>query len=238
MPPTGPVGRTRGAPPKLTVGTTATERTPPMKGSMAPMVPALRKFLVFVSLAGFLSWCAYANGGSGVGEYRALTRTRVRGKDRNTSLPGRSPPDPRRETRTRAPGAARTHRRVESYLFWEVAQGPTRWVRGGVDVRSRRGEGRRRRKAAREGGGGRRGSENFVAHVRLRLTCATRPRTNDDSTSTSKEDVETPLRRPNHPMRGKMKRFSNAATGPEPSVKPISNREWWFPKLAKADEQN
>lgn len=128
---------------------------------MAPMVPALRKFLVFVSLAGFFSWCAYANGGSGVGEYRALTRTRVRGKDRNTSVPGRSPPDPRRETRTRAPGAARTHRRVESYLFWEVAQGPTRWVRGGVDVRSRRGEGRRRRKAAEEGGGGRRGSENF-----------------------------------------------------------------------------
>ena len=193
MHPTGPVGRTRGAPPKLTVGTTATERTPPMKGSMAPMVPALRKFLVFVSLAGFFSWCAYANGGSGVGEYRALTRTRVRGKDRNTSLPGRSPPDPRRGTRTRAPGAARTHRRVESYLFWEVAQGPTRWVRGGVDVRSRRGEGRRRRKAAEEGGGGRRGSENFVAHVSVRLTCAMRPRTNDDSASTSKEDVETPL---------------------------------------------
>ena len=161
MPPTGPVGRTRGAPPKLTVGTTATERKPPMKGSMAPMVPALRKFLVFVSLRGFFSWCARANGGSGSGEYRALTRTRVRGKDRNTSLPGRSPPDPRRETRTRAPGAARTHLRVESYLFWEVAQGPTRWVRGGVDVRSRRGEGRRRGKAAEEGGGGRRGSENF-----------------------------------------------------------------------------
>ena len=214
MPPTGPVGRTRGAPPKLTVGTTATERTPPMKGSMAPMVPALRKFLVFVSLEGFLSWCARANGGSGSGEYRALTRTRVRGKDRNTSLPGRSPPDPRRETRTRAPGAARTHRRFESYLFWEVAQGPTRWVRGGVDVRSRRGEGRRRGKAVEDGEVPR----TFVAHVRLRLTCAMRPRTNDDSASTSKEDVETPLRRPNHPMRGKMKRFSNAATGPEPSV--------------------
>ena len=213
MPPTGPVGRTRGAPPKLTVGTTATERTPPMKGSMAPMVPALRKFLVFVSLAGFFPWFADANGGSGVGEYRALTRTRVRGKDRNTSLPGRSPPDPRRGTRTRAPGAARTHRRVESYLFWEVAQGPTRWVRGGVDVRSRRGEGRRRRKAAREGGGGRRGSENFCrARASASYVCATRPRTNDDSASTSKTfRVETPLEGRTHPMRGKMKRFSNAS---------------------------
>lgn len=54
MPPTGPVGRTRGAPPKLTVGTTATERTPPMKGSMAPMVPALRKFLVVRFWVSFL----------------------------------------------------------------------------------------------------------------------------------------------------------------------------------------
>ena len=238
MPPTGPVGSTRGAPPKLTVGTTATERTPPMKGSMAPMVPALRKFLVFVSLAGFFVWCADANGGSGVGEYRALTRTRVRGKDRNTSLPGRSPPDPRRETRTRAPGAARTHLRVESYLFWEVAQGPTRWVRGGVDVRSRRGEGRQRRKAAREGGGGRRGSENFCrARASASDVCdaATNQRRLRLHVQGRRRNT---VRRPNHPMRGKMKRFSNAATGPEPSVKPISNREWWFPKLAKADEQN
>ena len=205
------------------------------------MVPALRKFLVFVSLAGFFPWFADANGGSGVGEYRALTRTRVRGKDRNTSLPGRSPPDPRRETRTRAPGAAQTHRRVESYLFWEVAQGPTRWVRGGVDVRSRRGEGRRRGKAAEEGGGGRRGSENFVAHVRVRLTCATRPRTNDDSASTSKEDVETPLEGRTTDARENEKIFKREQPVQSPNrcwMKPISNREWWFPKLAKADEQN
>ena len=205
------------------------------------MVPALRKFLVFVSLAGFFPWFADANGGSGVGEYRALTRTRVRGKDRNTSLPGRSPPDPRRETRTRAPGAAQTHRRVESYLFWEVAQGPTRWVRGGVDVRSRRGEGRRRGKAAEEGGGGRRGSENFVAHVRVRLTCATRPRTNDDSASTSKEDVETPLEGRTTDARENEKIFKREQPVQSPNrcwMKPISNRERWFPKLAKADEQN
>ena len=104
--------------------------------------------------------------------------------------------------------------------------------------------------AAREGGGGRRRGKaaddgevprTFVAHVRVRLTCAMRPRTNDDSASTSKEDVETPLEGRTTDARENEKIFKREQPVQSPNrcwMKPISNREWWFPKLAKADEQN
>ena len=237
MPPTGPVGRTRGAPPKLTVGTTATERTPPMKGSMAPMVPALRKFLVVRFWVSFLGAHARTEDRASA----SIEHSPVQGSAERTVI--HPSLGARRLTRDgrRARERQEQHERTDESSH--ICSG--KWLKGrhagcgvestsGPDAAREGGEGRRRRKAVEDGEVPR----TFVAHVRVRLTCAMRPRTNDDSASTSKEDVETPLRRPNHPMRGKMKRFSNAATGPEPSVKPISNREWWFPKLAKADEQN
>ena len=192
MPPTGPVGSTRGAPPKLTVGTTATERTPPMKGSMAPMVPALRKFLVVRFWVSFLGAHARTEGRASA----SIEHSPVQGSAERTVI--HPSLGARRLTRDGRRARERQEQHERTYESSHICSG--KWLKGrhaGCGVESTFGP-----DAAREGSGGRRRGKavedgevprTFVAHVRLRLTCAMRPRTNDDSASTSKEDVETPL---------------------------------------------
>ena len=69
----------------------------------------------------------------------------------------------------------------------------------------------------------------FVAHVRVRLTCAMRPRTNDDSASTSKEDVETPLEGRTTDARENEKIFKHEQPGPKPE--PVLDETDFQPRM-------